>query len=92
MRERLPPCSGVDAPKNEMRQEHWEKGLLSGVYAYARPPSETPAVRERKKKQKARYTGGWGSPAPKKKAPPEARAPPTPQAETPQAEEAVHEE
>ena len=43
LRERLPPCSGVDAPRDEMRAEHWEKGLLSGVYAYARPPSVTPA-------------------------------------------------
>ena len=62
-----------------MRAEHWEKGLLSGVYAYARPPSLTPAVKERKKKQKARYNQGWGSPT--KKTVPESKAPPTPQAE-----------
>ena len=40
----------------------------------------TPAVKERKKKQKARYNQGWGS-SPSKKAPPEAKAPPTPQTE-----------
>lgn len=81
LRERLPPCSGANAPSQAMRTQHWDRGLLSGVYAFGRPPRAVApdVLKKRKKKQKARYGGGWGS----KETPhvQEARAPPTPQSE-----------